>query len=343
MENKTVYQVIIIGGGPAGLTLGYYLKKAAVNFLILEKGSQAADSWSKMPDHLHLISYWRSNYLIEADSDCADLNKAHSAKDFFKYLSEFSERHSLPLQKGCEVVNVSGQEGNFTLTTKDGRTFHSLILVDCRGYYSFPWMPDYQTHGALPKMLHFNDFKNAAQFSDCKSICIVGKRLSAGQVISELSESDPSKKIYLSTRSRLHFSPSMKILNVLLRFLNVLEWLPLKMKIKKSADIPMHSSAKKYFEKNVEVMGDILKVEDKKVFFPQGSRDVDAIIFATGYKREEINLRDDFESDSEKGRFYLGLNSQRTFTSRFLRGIRADAPVLAQLILGRLASRNNCQ
>lgn len=51
---KTI-DVIIVGGGQAGLVLGYTLSKAQVNFLILEKG-RIAQSWRDRYDSLHLIT-----------------------------------------------------------------------------------------------------------------------------------------------------------------------------------------------------------------------------------------------------------------------------------------------
>ncbi|WP_213615768.1 NAD(P)-binding domain-containing protein [Paenibacillus lactis] len=47
---------IVIGGGQAGITSGYYLKKNGLKFLILEAGEHAAGSWPHYYDSLKLFS-----------------------------------------------------------------------------------------------------------------------------------------------------------------------------------------------------------------------------------------------------------------------------------------------
>jgi cation diffusion facilitator CzcD-associated flavoprotein CzcO len=51
-----VFDVIVIGGGQAGLASGYHLKKKGLRFLILEANDQAVGSWPKYYDSLKLFS-----------------------------------------------------------------------------------------------------------------------------------------------------------------------------------------------------------------------------------------------------------------------------------------------
>ena len=44
--------LIIIGAGQAGLTMGYYLKQEGYNFLLLEAGKRVGDSWRNRYDSL---------------------------------------------------------------------------------------------------------------------------------------------------------------------------------------------------------------------------------------------------------------------------------------------------
>src|SRR5262245_51249455 len=47
---------LVIGAGPAGLQLGYYLQKAGHRYLILEAGDSAGTFFKKFPRHRTLIS-----------------------------------------------------------------------------------------------------------------------------------------------------------------------------------------------------------------------------------------------------------------------------------------------
>ncbi|MBY0124311.1 NAD(P)-binding protein [Bacillus sp. S/N-304-OC-R1] len=40
-----IYDVIIIGAGQAGLSIGYYLKKSKLNFMIIDNQHRVGDVW----------------------------------------------------------------------------------------------------------------------------------------------------------------------------------------------------------------------------------------------------------------------------------------------------------
>lgn len=51
-----IWDVIVIGGGQAGLASGYYLRKKGYQFIILESSNIAAGSWPNYYDSLQLFS-----------------------------------------------------------------------------------------------------------------------------------------------------------------------------------------------------------------------------------------------------------------------------------------------
>lgn len=344
MENCVESDVIIIGAGPAGLALGYWLQKSNIDYLILERSPFAGSSWRQMPDQLHLISMWPTNCLIHEDKFLFPADMAHKAPAFSDYLEEFSDKHKLKIKFQENVVSIS-KEGQGLKVKTDSGNYLAQAVVDCRGYFNYPYIPDFEISGTPPLMVHFKDYKNAAQFDQYKKILVVGKRLSAGQVLEELKASG-NHDIYLSARSKIKFSAHPVVYNFFLRHLDFIENTikKFKLRLKEEIEVPMHFKVKKIVEKDVTVTADIAKISNKTVYFKDGSsQEIDAIIFATGFRPPKVHLKNDFESSVTENLFYLGRGSQRSFTSRFIRGIRDDAPVLAKLILGRTAPRNSCQ
>src|SRR5689334_20254634 len=53
---RTRFDVIVIGGGQAGLSTGYYLKKRGLNFVILDANARTGDSWRARWDTLRLFT-----------------------------------------------------------------------------------------------------------------------------------------------------------------------------------------------------------------------------------------------------------------------------------------------
>lgn len=338
------FEVIIIGAGPAGLTLSYHLKKLGITHLILEKASTAGHSWGNMPDHLSLVSLWKSNYLIREDKNYFPYFSAVKAKDFHQYLMNFGSKHSLPVSFETEVLDVKKVNSVFKIQTSQG-DFEADKVVNCTGYYSFPWIPEnLKAIKSLP-LIHMKDFKNAQQFKDYKKILLVGKRLSAGQIIEELAS---DHTVGISTRSPLKFSSHPLIYKFFLILLDEFEACVkyFKPKFKEEIEVKMEAKVKPFFSKNaIQIFPEIESVRGNTVTFrDQRTEQFDAIICATGFiptwpylelQNPLNNLKDHFESSEIPGLYFLGFSSQRNFVSRFLRGIREDALILANLIAGK--------
>jgi putative flavoprotein involved in K+ transport len=95
----------------------------------------------------------------------------------------------------------------------------------------------------------------------------------------------------------------------------------------------------------------IRRFEQRAVAFENGQTAApDIVIFATGFapalkhlatlhlqscSETGVPLTRNMESVSEPGLFFLGFEMLRNFRSRFLRGIRKDAVVLAEIIAAR--------
>ncbi|MCC6606149.1 MAG: NAD(P)-binding domain-containing protein [Anaerolineae bacterium] len=150
---------IIIGAGPAGLQMGYYLARNRQNYLILEAGSSAGTFFGEFPRHRKLLSInkvftghqdheinlrwdWNSllsdrdellfrNYTVDYFPDAADLKT---------YLEDFANHLNLNIQYHTEVNKVTRQNNNFMLTDAQGHHYLCRYLIVATGL-STPYVP----------------------------------------------------------------------------------------------------------------------------------------------------------------------------------------------------------
>lgn len=158
--NKTEHEVsyLIIGAGPAGLQLGYYLEQAGRDYLILEAAEGPGAFFEKFPRHRQLISInkvytgyddpeanlrWDWNSLLSDDEDLLFKNYSREyfpdADALVRYLQDFAARFELNVRYRTRVASVS-KNGSFRVTDEDGNTWTARRLILATGV-SKPYVP----------------------------------------------------------------------------------------------------------------------------------------------------------------------------------------------------------
>jgi lysine/ornithine N-monooxygenase len=317
-----VKDIIIIGAGPAGISLARELKQRDV--LILEKGNSPGFSWGQMPDDYKLISTPSCNNLTKRK-----LPKYYQepASEFKKYLETISK--SLIINFNQEVISVLKVNDLFIITTQtDSYTANKVIIST--GYYSTPHIPE--EFKEIKHKLHSSEYKNFTLLKeryDLSKVLIIGKRISAGQILEELLLKNLN--IHLYTKKSLTMMG--KLTKYYSGFYCMAESLMLKMSESKSTlDVPMEYSEAVKTALQSGQLG--LRTE----FRPE---DYSLIIMATGFRPslsfldhmpELKELKNQFEDTKFSRMYYLGFDCQVNYSSRFLRGIRRDAKSLAKII-----------
>jgi thioredoxin reductase len=143
---------LIVGAGPAGLQLGYFLEQANQNYLILEAGDSPATSFKQFPRHRQLISInkrhtgfddpeinmrWDWNSLLNEGRD--SLLFTHYTRDYFpsadtlvEYLQDFAEKFKLKIQHNAKVVRIT-KDQKFQVTDQLGRVYVAKRLILATG------------------------------------------------------------------------------------------------------------------------------------------------------------------------------------------------------------------
>jgi cation diffusion facilitator CzcD-associated flavoprotein CzcO len=152
---------LIIGAGPAGLQLGYYLEKNKRDYLILERWYKPGKFFDVFPRHRFLISInkvhtgkdnpevklrydWNS---LLSDSD--ELRFTKYSEDYFphpdllvKYLEDYANYYKLRIQYNTTVTTVSKPDSDFLVSDAEGNTYTSKRLVVATGFTKL-YEPDF--------------------------------------------------------------------------------------------------------------------------------------------------------------------------------------------------------
>jgi putative flavoprotein involved in K+ transport len=98
-------EVIVIGGGQAGLTAGYYLSQAKIPFLILDAEERVGESWRRRWDSLELFTPAR--YSALPDLPFPGHPEHYAGKDAVaEYLEDYAREFDLPIRHNRRVTSL---------------------------------------------------------------------------------------------------------------------------------------------------------------------------------------------------------------------------------------------
>jgi putative flavoprotein involved in K+ transport len=359
------HQVIIIGGGPAGLSVAYELARRGVEFVILEKGEQAGSSFQRFPKNI-FFGPWLNNMLPGSKVALNWVPRRSTQPAYSHYLMQYCEKNHLPMIVNAQVKGLEQHsDGSFLVRTNQG-DLTSDVVVNATGYFSKPFIPEYPgLHATSIPTMHVADYREprtvreklgqdlregpitASNEGRRPKVLVVGKRLSAGETFCELHRA--GYQVGLSFRGKLLFGPSRWQETLISPIVYVWERLAVMLRLKLSSFPRMAGglSERLINQGHVRTYPNISHFEkDRVVFEDRSEESFDLVIFATGYRPAVDHLPiapigvwlKDMESTAVPGLFFLGVDGQRTYRSRFLRGLVEDSSVLAEMVAKRVAS-----
>ncbi len=174
------YETVIIGGGQAGLSVGYYLQKRSRSFVIVDASERIGDSWRQRWDSLKLYSPAFRDGLPGMRFPAK--RTAYPTKDeFADYLEAYTESFELPVRSGVSVDALTKEDGKYVVHTGEGG-FEADNVVVATGVFKKPYTPDFA--GELDPsitQLHSNDYRNLSQLQK-GPVLVVGASHSGSDV-----------------------------------------------------------------------------------------------------------------------------------------------------------------
>lgn len=165
-------QTVVIGGGQAGLSVGYHLARRGLPFLILDANERIGDSWRRRWDSLRLFTPARydglAGFPFPAKSD-AFITKDEMAD----YLEAYAAHFRLPVRSGVRVDGLS-RRGDRFLVTAGERRFEAEQVVVAMANYQVPRVPEFnRALDAGIAQLHSRDYRNPSQLAS-GGVLVVG-------------------------------------------------------------------------------------------------------------------------------------------------------------------------
>ncbi len=185
--NSQRIQTIVIGGGQAGLAVGYHLAKRRLPFLILDANQRIGDAWRNRWDSLRLFNPARYAGLpglaFPARGDSFP-----TKEQMADYLVDYSKRFLLPVRNGIKVDRL-WKEGNRFVMTAGCEHFEAENVVVAMANYQVPRVPAFA--GDLDAgivQLHSHEYRNPSQLQE-GGVLVVGVGNSGAEIALEAARS----------------------------------------------------------------------------------------------------------------------------------------------------------
>ncbi|MBV8712146.1 MAG: NAD(P)-binding domain-containing protein, partial [Solirubrobacterales bacterium] len=191
------HEVIVVGGGQAGLAIGYFLAEQGRDFVILDAAAEPAAAWRGRWDSLKLFTPARYSSLPGLPFP-GDPDGYPSRDDVAAYLSEYARRFALPVELRSRVTAVRQAEGRYLVQLED-RSYTAAQVVVATGPFQVPFVPPI-ARGLDHELvqLHSTEYRAPGDVPDGR-VLVVGGGNTGFQIAEELSA---SREVHLAIGSR---------------------------------------------------------------------------------------------------------------------------------------------
>jgi putative flavoprotein involved in K+ transport len=180
------FETLIIGGGQAGLSVGYHLARRGRRFMILDANQRIGDAWRTRWESLRLFTPARYDGLPGWPFP-APAWSFPTKDDVADYLEAYAARFDLPVRTGVRVDKLS-REGDRYVVTAGKYRYEADHVVVAAGAYQRPRIPAFAPEELDPGIvqLHSSEYRDPAQLRE-GGVLVVGAANSGAEIALELS------------------------------------------------------------------------------------------------------------------------------------------------------------
>ncbi|HKO47825.1 MAG TPA: FAD-dependent oxidoreductase [Polyangiaceae bacterium] len=190
------YDVIVIGGGQAGLSVGYHLAQRGLRFVILDAHERVGDSWRKRWTSLRLFTPARFDGLVGLPFPLPP-HTFPTHDQMADYLEQYAAHFELPVQSRVRVDSLTECGGRY-LVKAGARTFEAAQVVVAMASYQEPRVPGFaQELSPDLVQLHSSAYRGPEQLRE-GPVLIVGAGNSGAEISLEVAKA--GHRVWLSGR-----------------------------------------------------------------------------------------------------------------------------------------------
>ena len=338
------FDVVVVGGGQAGLAMGYFLRRHGRDFVILEAADRAAATWHSRWDSLKLFTPARYSGLPGLPFP-GDPDRYPSRDEVATYLADYVRTFELPVRLRERVHSLRRSEVDYLVAT-DEHVYRAAQVVVATGPFQVPRVPPIADQlDSRVVQLHSGEYRNPDDLPE-GPVLVVGGGNSGFQIAEELAA---SHEVHLAIGSRQTPLPQRLLGRDLFWYLERTGLIGKNLDSRigqrmSGRDTLIGSTPRRIRRTGVQIHPRAVSAEGSTVSFTGGDKlEIDTVIWATGYRSDyswidapvldeggvPVHRRGVTESP---GLYFLGLTWQYTRGSALLGWVKDDAEYLAQRI-----------
>lgn len=354
-------ETLVVGGGQAGLAMGYHLARQGLSYAIVDANPRVGDAWRNRWDSLRLFTPSRLDGL--PGMPFPGYHWGFPSKDeFADYLESYAERFDINVQTSVRIERLFMDGRRFVAAAAD-RRFEADNVVVAMSSWQKPRIPQFASElDPSIVQLHAADYRNPDQLQE-GPVLVVGAGNSGAEIAKELAR---THDVWLSgpDTGTLPFRPESVVARVLMPFIGRVVFhrvlttsTPMgrkaRPKMVATGELLIRVKPKDLQEGGVERVSRVTGVEAGQAQLEGGRRVAPAnIVWCTGFHpgfswidlpvvdegmREPPHDRGVIES--MPGLYFLGLKFLYSVSSEQIHGVGRDAAHLAATIKERSGQR----
>jgi putative flavoprotein involved in K+ transport len=337
--------VVVVGGGQAGLAIGYLLARQGRQVTILEAADAPAMAWRTRWDSLKLFTPVRYDSL-PGRAFPGDPDAYPGRDDVVAYLSDYARELELPVEYNSAVRAVRRGDRGY-LVELDDRTYEADHVVVATGPFQTPRVPSVAER-LDPDIVQFHSsaYRTSADVPAGR-VLVVGGGNTGFQIAQELSR---THQVHLSIGARQTPLPQRIAGRDVFRYLEATglmgktadSRIGRRMQARETLIGSSPRAARR--RHGLRLHGRTVDISGREVTFSDGARlEASAVVWATGFGLDHSWIHAPvFDADgrlvhergvtASPGLYFLGLPWQHTRGSALLGWVKDDAEYLARQI-----------